>query len=153
MINDILDFSKIEAGKLDLDAIDFDLRDTLGDTMKTLALRAHKKGLELADHVAPDVPDALVGDPRRLRQVIVNLVGNAIKFTERGEVVRPRRACESRTGRTRSACTSPSATRASASRRRSSRRSSGLHPGRRLDHPQVRRHRAGPGDLARSWSR
>jgi signal transduction histidine kinase/DNA-binding response OmpR family regulator len=87
VINDILDFSKIEAGKLDLDLVDFDLRDTLDDTVATLAMRAHKKGLELADHVAADVPDALAGDPHRLRQVIVNLIGNAIKFTERGEVV------------------------------------------------------------------
>ena len=87
VINDILDFSKIEAGKLDLELVDFDLRDTLDDTVATLAMRAHKKGLELADHVAADVPDALVGDPHRLRQVVVNLVGNAIKFTERGEVV------------------------------------------------------------------
>jgi PAS domain S-box-containing protein len=87
VINDILDFSKIEAGKLDLDQIAFPLRDSLGDTMKTLALRAHKKGLELACHVFADVPDHLIGDPGRLRQIIVNLVGNAIKFTERGEVV------------------------------------------------------------------
>jgi PAS domain S-box-containing protein len=87
VINDILDFSKIEAGKLDLDCVPFPLRDSLGDTMKTLALRAHKKGLELACWVLPDVPDHLVGDPGRLRQVVVNLVGNAIKFTEKGEVV------------------------------------------------------------------
>jgi PAS domain S-box-containing protein len=87
VINDILDFSKIEAGKLDLEHVAFDLRDTLSDTLATLALRAHKKGLELADHVAADVPDALVGDPHRLRQVVVNLIGNAIKFTEHGEVV------------------------------------------------------------------
>jgi CheY-like chemotaxis protein len=87
VINDILDFSKIEAGKLDLDTVDFPLRDSLGDTMKTLALRAHKKGLELACHVLPEVSDALVGDPGRLRQIIVNLVGNAIKFTDQGEVV------------------------------------------------------------------
>jgi CheY-like chemotaxis protein/HPt (histidine-containing phosphotransfer) domain-containing protein len=87
VINDILDFSKIEAGKLDLDAVPFPLRDSLGDTMRTLALRAHKKGLELAYHVPPGVPDRLVGDPGRLRQIVVNLVGNAIKFTERGEVV------------------------------------------------------------------
>jgi two-component system, sensor histidine kinase and response regulator len=87
VINDILDFSKIEAGKLELDLVDFDLRDTLDDTVATLALRAHKKGLELADHVAPDVPDALTGDPHRLRQVVVNLIGNAIKFTDAGEVV------------------------------------------------------------------
>jgi two-component system, sensor histidine kinase and response regulator len=87
VVNDILDFSKIEAGKLELEAIPFSLRDRLGDTMKTLALRAHKKGLELACHFAPEVPDALVGDPGRLGQVIINLVGNAIKFTARGEVV------------------------------------------------------------------
>ena len=87
LINDILDFSKIEAGKLDLENVDFGLRTTLGDTLDTLALRAHQKGLELADHVAPDVPDGLKGDPHRLRQVVTNLVGNAVKFTEQGEVV------------------------------------------------------------------
>jgi CheY-like chemotaxis protein len=87
VINDVLDFSKIEAGKLDLECIPFPLRDRLGDTMKTLALRAHHKGLELACHFAPDVPDAVVGDPGRLGQVLLNLVGNAIKFTEEGEVV------------------------------------------------------------------
>ena len=87
LINDILDLSKIEAGKLDLESIDFSLHESLGNTMKALALRAHKKRLELAFHVAPDVPETLVGDPGRLRQVVVNLVGNAIKFTEHGEVV------------------------------------------------------------------
>jgi signal transduction histidine kinase/CheY-like chemotaxis protein len=87
LLNDILDFSKIEARKLQLEAVAFDLRDTLGDTLKALALRAQQKGLELACHVAPDVPDALVGDPGRLRQVVVNLAGNAIKFTDAGEVV------------------------------------------------------------------
>jgi signal transduction histidine kinase/DNA-binding response OmpR family regulator len=87
LINDILDFSKIEAGKLELDPVDFSLRDNLGDTLKTLAIRAHQKGLELAAHILPDAPDELVGDPVRLRQIIVNLIGNAIKFTERGEVV------------------------------------------------------------------
>ncbi len=87
LINDILDFSKIEAGKLDIDAIDFNLGDCLGDTMKTLSLRAHQKGLELAFEIEPNVPDAIVGDPGRLRQIILNLVGNAVKFTEQGEVV------------------------------------------------------------------
>ncbi len=87
LINDILDFSKIEAGKLEIDAIEFHLGDNLGDTMKTLSLRAHQKGLELAYDLQSDVPDGVVGDPGRLRQVIVNLVGNAIKFTERGEVI------------------------------------------------------------------
>jgi len=87
LINDILDFSKIEAGRLDLESVDFSLRDSLEDTMKTLAVRAHKKGLELACHIPPEVPDTLVGDPGRLRQLIVNLSGNSIKFTEQGEVV------------------------------------------------------------------
>ena len=87
IINDILDFSKIEAGRLDLDPIPFTLRDSLDDTVRILAVRAHSKGLELACHVHADVPDALVGDPGRVRQIVVNLAGNAIKFTERGEVV------------------------------------------------------------------
>jgi signal transduction histidine kinase/CheY-like chemotaxis protein len=87
VLNDILDFSKIEAGKLDLEPIPFHLRNCLGHALKTLALRAHQKGLELVYHVHPTVPDALIGDPGRLRQILVNLVGNAIKFTERGEVV------------------------------------------------------------------
>src|SRR5207249_4195775 len=86
VINDILDFSKIEAGKLDFESLDFPLRDTLASALRALALRAHEKGLELAWHVAPDVPDGLVGDPCRLRQVLVNLAGNAVKFTARGEV-------------------------------------------------------------------
>ncbi|MGB7728196.1 MAG: response regulator [Candidatus Acidiferrum sp.] len=87
LINDILDFSKIEAGKLEIDAIEFNLADTIGETMKALSLRAHQKNLELACDFHHDLPDALVGDPGRLRQVIVNLVGNAIKFTVSGEVV------------------------------------------------------------------
>lgn len=87
LINDILDYSKIEAGKLEIEAIDFNLGDSLGDTMKTLSLRAHQKGLELAFEIESSVADALVGDPGRLRQIIINLVGNGIKFTEQGEVV------------------------------------------------------------------
>jgi signal transduction histidine kinase/DNA-binding response OmpR family regulator len=87
IINDILDFSKIEAGKLEFDSVEFLLRDCLGDALKTVAVRADAKGLELAYDVAPDVPDVLEGDPGRLRQVVLNLVGNAIKFTEQGEVV------------------------------------------------------------------
>jgi PAS domain S-box-containing protein len=87
LINDILDFSKIEAGKFVLDTAEFNLHETLGDTMKTLAVRATRKQLELAMHVAPDVPAVLLGDAGRLRQIIINLVGNALKFTERGEVV------------------------------------------------------------------
>ena len=87
LINDVLDFSKIEAGKLDLNPAPFDLHETVGDTMKWLAIRAHGKGLELVSHIRPEVPIAVVGDSIRLRQIVVNLVGNAIKFTERGEVI------------------------------------------------------------------
>ncbi len=87
VINDILDFSKVEAGKLELENVPFDIRDRLGDTIKSLALRAHKKGLELACDIQASVPEFVVGDPSRLRQIVVNLVGNAIKFTEQGEVV------------------------------------------------------------------
>jgi PAS domain S-box-containing protein len=87
VINEILDFSKIEAGKLNLEPIDFDLRDHVGQAMKTLALRAYQKNLELVCYVPPELPQIISGDSTRLRQVILNLVGNAIKFTEQGEVV------------------------------------------------------------------
>ena len=87
VINEILDFSKIEAGKFELEAIDFNFADSLAQRMKTLAQRAHQKGLELAYEVQPVVPEVLIGDPARLGQIIINLVGNAIKFTETGEVV------------------------------------------------------------------
>ena len=87
LLNDILDFSKIEAGKLDFESIGFQLSSTLDSTMKTLGMRAAEKGLELSCHVLPDVPEAIVGDPTRLRQVLVNLVGNAMKFTSHGEIV------------------------------------------------------------------
>src|SRR5271157_1011060 len=86
IINDILDFSKIEAGKLELESIEFRLRDSIVRAIKTLALRAQQKGLELTCDIRPEVPEELVADPTRLRQVIINLVGNAIKFTPRGEV-------------------------------------------------------------------
>ena len=86
IINDILDFSKIEAGKLDLESIPFDLRESLGETMKAVSYRAHQKGLELIYEVQPDVPEALLGDPGRIRQILVNLIGNAIKFTDSGEI-------------------------------------------------------------------
>jgi len=86
VINDILDFSKIEAGKIDLEAVDFNLRESMESTLKTMALRADEKGLELLCEVAPEVPEIVCGDSTRLRQVVINLVGNAIKFTEHGEV-------------------------------------------------------------------
>ncbi|MFN0021879.1 MAG: response regulator [Pirellulaceae bacterium] len=87
LLNDILDFSKVEAGKLELETIDFPLRDSLGDAMQTFGLRAAEKGVELTYLVPPDVPDTLIGDPGRLRQIVINLVGNALKFTEQGEIV------------------------------------------------------------------
>ncbi len=86
VINDILDFSKIEAGRVDLEMIRFDLRECVETTLKTLALRADEKGLELLCDVGADVPEVVLGDPSRLRQIIVNLIGNAIKFTSTGEV-------------------------------------------------------------------
>jgi len=87
LLNDILDFSKIEARKLELEEIDFDLRTTLENAADMVAVRAHAKGLELICHIKPDVPTALTGDPGRIRQIIVNLAGNAVKFTEKGHVV------------------------------------------------------------------
>ncbi|UCD75013.1 MAG: response regulator [Phycisphaerales bacterium] len=87
VINDILDFSKVEAGRLELDHEPFRLRRSLGDALSIQAVRAQEKGLELVCHVDPNVPDGLVGDPLRLRQIVVNLVGNAIKFTPAGEIV------------------------------------------------------------------
>jgi len=86
VINDILDFSRMEAGKLEMISTSFSLRDTIAETMTTLAIQAHSKGLELLYQVQPDIPDPLIGDPGRLRQVLVNLAGNAIKFTSEGEV-------------------------------------------------------------------
>lgn len=87
VINDILDISKVEAGHLTLESIDFNLSEIVEKVCEVMAVRAHEKGLELASHIAPDVPHDLVGDPLRLRQIIINLVGNALKFTEKGEVV------------------------------------------------------------------
>ncbi|HXM12411.1 MAG: response regulator [Candidatus Sulfotelmatobacter sp.] len=95
VINDILDFSKIEAGKLELDPIAFNLQDSVGETLRALALRADQKGLELVYRIDSDIPVYIVGDPGRIRQILINLVGNAIKFTQQGEVV-VRAQCASR---------------------------------------------------------
>jgi len=86
LLNDILDFSKIEAGKLDISPVDFVLRDCIADSLHTLAARADEKGLDLLCRVAPEVPNELLGDPGRVRQIVINLTGNAIKFTAHGEV-------------------------------------------------------------------
>ena len=87
LLNDILDFSKIEAGRLELESIPFDLRERVANTVQAMSIPASEKGLELAYQVSPDVPEHLVGDPGRLSQIVINLVGNAIKFTDAGEVV------------------------------------------------------------------
>jgi CheY-like chemotaxis protein len=86
LINDILDFSKIEAGKLDMESIDFNLRECLDNVLQPMRLRAKEKGLKLTSHLDPDVPDGLLGDPMRLRQILINLISNAVKFTEQGQV-------------------------------------------------------------------
>ena len=122
ILNDILDVSKVEAGRMVLESLPFGLRDTVDDAVKLMGLRAHEKGLELACHIRPDVPDALVGDPGRLRQVILNLVGNAIKFTDAGDVVVDVE-CE-RVDDAEAGCASPCRTPASASPPTSSGRSS-----------------------------
>jgi two-component system, sensor histidine kinase len=147
VINDILDFSKVESGKLELENIEFNLCDCVGETIRTLALRAHQKGLELAYDVGPEVPAHLAGDPGRLRQILVNLVGNAIKFTERGEVLvtvdtasQDDRGVELHfrvsEGYRDRYC--PGEARPSVSR---------FHSGRQQHDPQVRRHRAGAGNF------
>lgn len=87
VVNDILDFSKIEAGKLDVESIPFDFRESLGETIRAIAFRAQQKGLELIYEVDADVIEPVLGDPGRVRQIVVNIVGNAIKFTERGEIL------------------------------------------------------------------
>ncbi len=147
IINDILDFSKIEAGRIELDPIEFLLRDSIGDTLNPLALRASSKGVELAYEVADDVPDALIGDVYRLRQVLVNLVGNAIKFTDKGEVVvgvRPLGATRRSAG--------GGVFRAGYGDRDFPRRRGealqALRAGGGFDHEEVRRDRAGARDLA-----
>jgi len=97
LIDDLLDFSRIEAGRLSLAHVPYSLREVIGDTMKSLGFQAHTKGLELASRIDPDVPDGLIGDPNRLRQLLGNLITNAIKYTDRGEVVL-RVECASREG-------------------------------------------------------
>ncbi len=87
LINNILDFSKIEAGKLDIDRVEFDVRTTISGILRALAVTAHKRGLEIVLGIDPAVPERLIGDPTRLRQILVNLVGNAVKFTEKGDIV------------------------------------------------------------------
>ena len=143
IINDLLDFSKIEAGKLELDPGDFSLRAAVGDTLRALAVRAHKKGLELIYQVQPEVPDALVGDVGRLRQVLLNLVGNAIKFTNEGEVEMRVEIADEPAARGRGR---PAVHGARHRNRHSARQAAGDLPGIRaggqLDHAEIWRHRS-----------
>ena len=148
VINDLLDFSKMEAGKLELDPVEFGLRGNLGDILALLGRRAHAKGLELVCRVDPGVPDRLIGDPARLRQILVNLVGNAIKFTERGEVVVEVELDAETLARRRRRAAFPRDRHGD----RHPRRQAGgglrpVHAGRWLHDAPLRRHRAGPGDL------
>ena len=98
VLNDILDLSKIEAGKLQIENIPFNLWSAVGDALRTMSLAAHEKGLELVCDIAHDVPASAIGDPGRLRQILVNLVGNAVKFTEYGDIV-VRAVCERCSGK------------------------------------------------------
>ena len=146
VLNDILDFSKVEAGKLDLELIEFSLQDCVGETVKALAVRAHEKGLELAYQVAPDVPQRVVGDPVRLRQILTNLVGNAIKFTSQGEVVLSMSAASRDDGKTM-----PEFHHHGYRHRhpagKAGKHLQALRPGRHQHHPHLRRHRVGAGHL------
>ena len=142
IIDDILDFSKIEAGKLELDPTDFDVREAVADVCELLAARAHERGLELLAHVADDVPAAVHGDDGRLRQVLTNLVGNAVKFTHEGEVVVTRHARDGDGlrfdgARHRASASTPSSVEQPLRV---------LLAGRQLDHAPLRRHRPRPGD-------
>ena len=142
VIGDILDFSKVEAKKVEFEHIDFDLRLTLEDMMALLAIKAHEKNIELAVLVEPDVPSSLKGDPGRLRQVLTNLVGNAIKFTEAGEVdVHVILESENDSGAVLRFVVRDSGIGIPGPGARSALQA--LHPGRRVDHPAARRHRAG----------
>ena len=146
LLNDILDFSKIEAGKLDISPVDFRLRECLTDSLDTLVARAGDKGLDLLCRVAPEVPDGLVGDPGRLRQIVINLVGNAIKFTV------TRRSGGRDRDRARRRGRDAAALPGGRHRDRNPSRQAeggvpGVRTGRCVDHAKVRRHGAGPGDL------
>ena len=147
LINDILDFSKIEAGKLDLETLDFDLSSLLDDFAATLAVRAHEKGLELLCAADPDVPALLRGDPGRLRQILTNLAGNAVKFTHAGRGGGPRLAGGGEPTTTSLLRFSVRDTGIGIPGRQDRPALRQVHPGGRLDHAPVRRHRPGPGHL------
>ena len=139
VINDILDYSKVEAGRLELEEAPFDIREALGETIHALGPRAHRKHLELALHVDPETPETLVGDRLRLGQVLMNLVGNAIKFTEAGEIVV--RARGTTAGDTLRAARVGLGHRPGDPGRQAGADLPGVQPGRHVDGPPVRRHR------------
>ncbi|MGB0578850.1 MAG: PAS domain-containing protein [Limisphaerales bacterium] len=142
IIDDILDFSKIEAGKFELSPVDFDLRETIARCLKPMAIRAHEKLLDFNFRIAPDVPDQLHGDPVRLRQIITNLIGNAIKFTDKGEVLLNLRMEPSDTDKARLYLTvSDTGTGIPTAKQEEIFWS--LHAGRRKHLPTLRRHGAG----------
>ena len=143
LINDILDLAKVEAGRLVLERVDFDLENLTDKVVETLGVRAHAKGLELAVHLMPDVPRQLRGDPLRLRQILINLIGNAIKFTETGQVLL---TVEREPAGRQTRCVALYRVRYRHRHRQGQARSSlrELHPGRFLDHAPLRRQRARP---------
>ena len=144
IINDILDFSRIDAGRLDVESIDFSIEPIVDDVLDLLAAAAHGKGIELASDIDPSVPDVFRGDPGRMRQVLTNLVGNAVKFTTEGEVVvrirSPEGVPNTRVGPVRGDRHRPGH-----DRRTAADHLRALRPGRQLDRPQVRRDGTGPG--------
>ena len=145
VINGILDFSKIEAGKLELDEAPFALRDRLAETLRIVAPQAHAKGLELVFSVEPDVPEAIVGDAGRFAQIVLNLAGNAVKFTERGEVAVDVRSARTDAGAEELCLPCPGHRHRDPCRQaRGDLRA--LRPGRRVDDAAFRRHRPGPSD-------
>jgi signal transduction histidine kinase len=146
LINDILDFSKIEAGKLEMETLDFDLRAMLDDFATTLALRAHEKGLEFICAAAPEVPAYLRGDPGRLRQILTNLTGNAVKFTHKGEIA-VRVSLWSETNNEAVLRFSIKDTGIRHSGGQTGTPIPEVHPGGCINHAPVRRHRPGLGHL------
>jgi signal transduction histidine kinase len=146
VINDILDFSKIEAGRLDIEATDFRIDDVISSVTTLTAQQAHDKGLEFLVHVAPGIPEQLVGDPVRLGQILTNCVGNAVKFTERGEIRVEIEALE-RTGEKVQIKCSVRDTGLGMTREQSGEAVSAVHAGRHVHDPQTWRHRSRPHDL------